>query len=124
MRPSWRRTPPPPPSRRTTLEARIRSRPNNERRCRPITPWSAKFTALSPETMTQGVWTKLHQGGDNVHRRVERWMSISEREGKCGVEVAAGRRPSLAGVDHSPERRYRRPGGRRKRFWGNLSVTP
>ena len=88
---------------------------------------SAKSAASSPATTTQDVWTKLHPGGEDAHRRVERWMSISEREGECGVEVACTmmtRRPSPAGVDHPPERRNRRPGGRRKRFWGNLSVTP
>jgi hypothetical protein len=88
---------------------------------------SAKSASSSPATTTQDVWTKLHPGGDHAHRRVERWMSISEREGECGVEVACRmltRRPSPAGVDHPPERRYRRPSGRRKRFWGNLSVTP
>jgi len=88
---------------------------------------SAKSASSSPATTTRDVWTKLHPGGDDAHRRVERWMSISEREGECGVEVACTmvtRRPSPAGVDLPPERRHRRPVGRRKRFWGNLSVTP
>lgn len=96
-----------------------RGKVNVRPRVRRIGDPAAKKSSSSAAKSTKNVWKKLHVGGDDASRRVERWMS-SEQEDECGVEVTCTMTPPK--WRHSPLTLPTEV-TLRKRFLSNLGAT-